>query len=98
MLLPIPVLADFELIRQRRQTIIDKNLQEENKKRNLTKDYRAGDSVLVKVHNPHSLQERATGPYIVTQVHTNGTVTIQRMPNVFERINIRRIRPYNRRA
>ena len=42
------------------------------------------------------MQERAIGPFRVTQVHVNGTVTIQRLENVFDRINVRRIRPYYR--
>ena len=34
------------------------------------------------------LQICGHGPYVITQVHTNGTVTFQRTPNVRERINI----------
>ena len=36
-----------------------------------------------------------TGPYAITQVHTNGTVTIRLSDNVTERINIRWIKPYH---
>ena len=93
MLLPLPVLADYELVRQRRQSIIDSNARRENARR-IRHDYNVDDMVLVSVPNPSSLQERATGPFRVTRVHTNGTVTIERTPNVYERINIRRVRPY----
>ena len=36
----------------------------------------------------------ATGPHVIQQTHINGTVTIERRPGVYERVNIRRIRPY----
>ena len=93
MMLPIPLLADFHTIRQKRQVIIDEANRRENLKR-LFKDYQVGDKVLLKVYNPDKLERRAIGPYIVEQVHTNGTLTIQRGTNVFERINIRRVLPY----
>lgn len=95
MLLPLPVLADYELIRQRKQTIIDANARRENQRRSFA-DYQPGDEVLVKVHDPGALDPKTTGPFIVAQSHTNGTITIERTPNVFERINIRRVRPYHR--
>jgi transposase InsO family protein len=96
MLLPIPVLADYNMIRQRRQTVIDDNNRRENLRRRY-RDYQVGDEVLLFVQNPATLQERSTGPFVVEQVHTNGTLTVQRAPNVFDRINIRRLRPYVRR-
>lgn len=95
MLLPLPVLADYEMIKQQRQTTIDQSAARANAKRNF-RDYQIGDEVLVKTARPYSLQERAGGPYIVRATHVNGTVTIERSPNVLERINIRRIRPYYR--
>jgi len=95
MLLPLPILADFELVRQRRQQLIDLNAERENARRSF-RDYSPGDEVLVKVPRPNAMDARATGPFVVVQSHVNGTVTIQRTPNVFERINIRRIRPYHR--
>ncbi|KAG7352383.1 hypothetical protein IV203_008431 [Nitzschia inconspicua] len=33
-------------------------------------------------------------PYHITTVHTNGTVTIELKPHIYERINIHRIKPY----
>jgi transposase InsO family protein len=96
MLLPIPVLADYNMIRQRRQTVIDDNNRRENLRRRY-RDYQVGDEVLLLTQNPATLQERSVGPYTVDQVHTNGTLTVQRVPNVYDRINIRRLRPYVRR-
>lgn len=96
MLLPIPILADFNLIRQRRQTLIDDNARRENQSRIVSHDYTVGDEILLRVDRPDALAPRAEGPYTIVQVHANGTVTFERMPNVYERINIRRIRPYHR--
>jgi hypothetical protein len=36
------------------------------------------------------------GPFNITRVHANGTVTIALAPGVIERVNIRRIKPYRR--
>ena len=93
MLLPIPILADYELIKQRRQAGIDATARRNNSKQT-NHDWKEEDKVLVKVCNPNALQQRADGPYVIKQVHTNGTVTIERAPNVHERINTRRLKPY----
>ena len=42
------------------------------------------------------MQERASGPYNIVTVHVNSTVTIERRPNVYERLSIRRIKHYIR--
>jgi transposase InsO family protein len=96
MLLPIPVLTDFNLIRERRQTIIDDNNRRVNLRRRFH-DYKMGDKVLLITYDPTKLEDRATGPYVIVEVHVNGTVTIERAPGVLERINIRRVRPYRER-
>ena len=93
MLLPIPVIADYNLIRERRQAVIDENNRRQNLRRHF-KDYQAGDLVLVKTYEPATMQERALGPFKVDQVHVNGTITIERANGVLERINIRRVCPY----
>jgi len=91
----IPLLADFHALHQRRQLIIDERLRRANFKRR-TYDYQIGQEVLILADQVDKLQNRGHGPYNITQVHTNGTVTIQRTPHVRERINIRRIKPYRR--
>lgn len=48
MLHPIPILADFEVLRQQRQTLICSNARCENL-RQLYRNYEVGDEVLVKV-------------------------------------------------
>ena len=93
MLLPIQVAAEYQMKRQRRQRLIDSNVTQENVCCH-THDYVAGDKVLILAYKPSKLEARTTGPFVVTQVHMNGTVTIARSPTVFERINIRRLKPY----
>ena len=93
MLLDIPLVADWLLIQQKRQVLIDENLRRQNMKRR-SFDYVVGGRVLVKRTTPSKLGLRYYGPFVITQVHTNGTITIRRKPTVFERINIRRVVPY----
>jgi hypothetical protein len=59
MLLPIPVLANYNKICQRHPTVIDDNNRCENL-RHRYRDYQVGDEVLLLVHNPATLQERST--------------------------------------
>ena len=96
MLLPIPIVTDLATIRAKRQTLIDENLRKENLRRRFH-DYQPGDEVLIRVKDPSKLDARQIGPFVIEQVHTNGTVTIARGPNVYERINVRRLHPYHRR-
>ena len=95
MLLPIPIIADCNVLRNRRQTLIDENNRRKNLRRRF-RDYEPGDEILKIVYNPSTLQERAIGPFIIQQVHVNGTITILRANDIYERINIRRVRPYRR--
>ena len=95
MVLDIPLIADLELIRQKRQQLIDNRLIAANRQR-FSYDYSIGDEVLKLVYKPNKLEPRATGPYTIQQVHTNGTLTIRLSPTVIERISIRRVKPYRR--
>ena len=52
---------------------------------------------MVIVKDPRKMEDRAIGPFPVVQVFNNGTVSILRRPNVHERINVRRIKPYIQR-
>ena len=83
------------MIQQHRQQLINDRLIVANRKR-ISYDYTVNQEVLKLIYKPNKLQERAVGPYRVTAVHTNGTVTIRLAPGVIERISIRRIRPYRR--
>ena len=95
MFLDIPLVADLQELQQRRQALIDKNLITANARR-LDHDYQPNQEVLKLSFNPSKLEPRAEGPYRITTVHTNGTVTIQLNPHVQERINICRIKPFRR--
>jgi transposase InsO family protein len=96
MFLDIPLLADLETIRNKRQVLIDENLRRQNLKRR-SFDYQVGQQVLILNSDIHPAKLDPTsveGPFPIVQVHTNGTVTIQRSAVVTERINIRRLRPF----
>jgi len=94
MVLPIPLLMDFNQLRQKRQVLVDENNRRANLKRRF-KDYEVGDEVLILLEDPAKLDPRAEGPFMVEQIHTNGTVTIERAPNIIERVNVRRLKPYH---
>jgi hypothetical protein len=93
MFLDIPYVADLLLLRDKRQALIDYNLHRENNRR-WNYDYRIGDQVLELLPEPNKLGHRTRGPFPILQVHTNGTVTIQRAPGLQDRLNIRRLRPF----
>jgi hypothetical protein len=92
MFLNIPLIANLQTIRERRQVLIDENLRRQNVKRR-SFDCVAGQNVMVKVPNPGKLDQRTVGPFRVHQVHANGTLTIQRNANAQERVNVRRVMP-----
>ena len=89
----IPFTANWNDIRKRKQSIINKNNIQENKKRRQYQ-YSAGDKVLVEARITDKYSEPIwNGPYLVTKVHDNGTLRLQRGV-VSETVNIRRIKPY----
>ena len=83
----------MERINDLRQLRIDQDTRRANAKR-YSHNYIFGEKVLKKRYIFKKLDQRWDGPYEITQVHVNGTVTIQLKQNVTERINIRRIKPY----
>jgi hypothetical protein len=95
MFLNIPLIADLQAIQERRQVLINENLRRQNLKRRRF-DYVINQEVLVKIPQPRKLDPRNEGPYRISQVHANGTLTIQRTDHITERINIRRVVPYRR--
>jgi putative transposase len=95
MFLNIPLIANLQTIQDKRQVLINENLRRQNLKRR-SFDYAIDQEVLIKVPNPRKLDDKAEGPYTITQVHVNGTITIRRTQHVTERINIRRVLPYRR--
>jgi hypothetical protein len=81
MLLPIPILYDFNLIHEWLQMLINHNTATQNH-RCYFKDYTAGNEVLIQVPNPAGLDSRGFGPFTIAQVHVKGTVTIEQLSNV----------------
>jgi hypothetical protein len=96
MILDIPIIADLELIRQKRQILIDKSLMQANRRR-IAHDYKVGDLVLRLVPQSEiksKLDLQVTGPFPIEQVFSNGTVIIRHSDYHTEHLNIRRIKPY----
>jgi hypothetical protein len=87
MLLPIPILHDYNLIHELCQTLIDPNTATQNL-RCYFKDYTVGNKVLIQVPNPAGLDPQGFGPFTIAQLHVNGTVTIEQLYNLYEQINI----------
>ena len=85
MILDIPLLADWNLLQQQRQQLIDDRLIVANRCR-FSHDYHIGDEVLKLAYKPDKLTACAQGPYGIEQVHTNGTVTIRLNSNTLKRI------------
>ena len=92
MVQPVTYVAEWKLIRNRKQTLIDKNNIRENSTR-VEFDYIVGQRVLLLNTDIHRKMDNPTqGPYEIVQVHTHGTISIIHGP-IIERVNIRRIRP-----
>ena len=93
MLFDIPYLADWNQIGKRRQALVDQSCAKSNKRR-IDFDYIVGQKVLlIKDGILRKTEDKNNGPFVITQVHHNGTVRIQR-GTINERINIRRLLPY----
>ena len=96
MILPVASNVDWPNLFKRKQDIITQTNKKESSRRK-TYDYKKGQKVLLLNKNPHKSKLEATvlneGPWIIQQVHSNGTVTILRN-KYHERLNIRRIRSF----
>jgi hypothetical protein len=86
MFLDVPYIADWQLIQQRRQQLVDEARRRMNLIKRRTYDYVVGQQVLKNIHAPTKLGLRKEGPYIITQVHTNGNITRELRPGVTKRI------------
>ncbi len=91
MLFDIPFIADWQKIREHRQRLTDPNKACENEGR-IDYDYKVGQKVLLRkegiLRNAESRWQKK--PLLITSVHTNGTITVQR-GNKIDRLNIRRV-------
>jgi len=87
------MVADVELVRQRRQAAIAVNNARENKRR-IAYDYKEGDKVLVLSGGLDPKLKLHEGPFRVVSFNkSNGTLHIRRK-NYIEPINMRQVRPY----
>ena len=85
--------ADWNIIRQRKQSIIAKNNERENKGR-IKHTYKVGDKVLYKRDDKAKFQKDPwDGPYTIEEVFNNGTVRFKR-GSLSDITNIRLIKPY----
>jgi hypothetical protein len=94
MLFEIPFIADWQKIGEHRQRLTDLNSARENKGR-IDYDHKVGQKVLVRKEGilckPESIWHRK--PWLITSVHTNGTIMVQR-GNKLDWMNIRRVKPF----
>jgi hypothetical protein len=87
--------ANCDQIQKRKQDIINKSNKKE-KKSLIPYEYKVGDQVLLETPGIlPKLSTPRTGPYPVTKVYNNGKIQIQK-GIVSERVNIRRISPFNK--
>jgi hypothetical protein len=94
MLFDIPFIADWQMIGDHRQQLTDLNNAHENEGR-IDYDYKVGQKVLVRkegiLRKSESIWHRK--PWLITSVHTNGTITVQ-CRNKQEQMNIRRVKSF----
>jgi len=84
--------ANWEVIREHKQKLIQMNNRRENAKR-IPHEYSAGDKVMLHIGTENKYEQPYSGPHKIIATHPNGTVTLQVGP-VQDRVNIRRIHPY----
>jgi hypothetical protein len=93
MLFDIVFIADWQKIGEHRQQLKDLNNAHENKGR-IDYDYKVGQKVLLRkegiLRNAESRWHKK--PWLITSVHKNGTITVQR-GNKIDGLNIRRVKP-----
>ena len=85
--------ANWKLIKERKQKLINRGNERENKNRVLH-EYKVGDKVLLKnALKTKFNQDAYIGPYTITAVRNNGTVRA-RKGNVTDAFNLRNITPF----
>jgi hypothetical protein len=94
MLFDIPFIADWQKIGEFRQKLTDRSNARENEGR-IDYDYTVGQKVLLRkegiLRNAESKWHK--NPWLITTVHTNGTITVQ-CRNKVERMNLRIVKPF----
>ncbi len=94
MLFDIPFIADQQQIGEHKQQLADLNNAHENEGR-IDYDYKVGQKVLLKKEgilcNAESRWHK--NPWLITSVHTNGTIMVQR-GNKIDLMNILRVKAF----
>ncbi len=94
MLFDIPFIAVWQKIGEHRQRLTDLNNAHENEG-GIDYDYMVGQKVLLRkegiLRNAKSRWHKK--PWLITSVHTNGTITVQ-CGNKINRMNIQRVKPF----
>jgi transposase InsO family protein len=94
MILNIQHIANWSLIKNRKQKIIHNNNRRENAKRH-PHIYHKGDKILLDRRSSNKYERPYDGPYEIVDVKsTNGTVRVK-MGAIIDYVNIRRIHPYH---
>ena len=85
--------ADWALIKERKQKLINQNNKRENKKRK-PHVYQVNDKILI-ANDPNRKfgKDSFSGPFVIQKVNDNGTVRYQDGSKV-DTINIRNIKPF----
>jgi hypothetical protein len=94
MLFDIPFIANWKKIGEHKQQLTGLNNAHENKGR-IDYDYKLGQKVLLRKEGIlcNAESRRHMKPWLITSVHTNGTIMVQR-GNKIDRMNIRRVKPF----
>ncbi len=93
-LFDIPFIADWQKIGEHRQRLTDLNNARENEGR-IDYNYKVGQKVLVRkegiLRKSESIWHRK--PWLITSVHTHGTITVQ-CRNKLEQMNIQSVKRF----
>ena len=89
----IPLFSDLNQLHVRHQITIDEHLWHAYLQ-HYHMDYQPGDEILKLTDNPSTLQDCGIGPFHMTQVCRNGTISIQHISHFVEHINICQVKPY----
>ena len=91
-LMDVPLIADLDAIRGRRQQLIDDNLIRLNKKR-ADHNYSVNDIFLLRVADPVKMEDIFTGPYRIAKVFVNGRIDLELEPTTVRRSSISKVVP-----
>ena len=93
MILNVQHIADWQHIKERKQALINKNNERENRTRH-SHVYKQGDQILLRRGTENKYEVPYSGPHLVLEAYDNGTLRIQKGA-VAETINIRRATPFH---